>query len=291
MERERIQISVIIPTRNRAAKLARCLEAYREADSEGIAWEVIVADNGSSDDTAEVVRRFAASVRFPVRYVVTPKGGASRTRNAGFAASRGEILVLTDDDCYPTRNCLREALSLFENDALGAASGRILPFDPADGRAAIMDMDFPIRYPAREIRFPMFLLSGNAAVRRAAWEQVGGFDPRLGPGTCTQSAEDHDFFLRICEAGWDQLYHPPLTVYHDHGRKLGDPATERYFRVYLYGVGAYFLKHCLRSRYRVQHAKCFYWHLRNLIRDREAYKIPYILMGGIRYLWSCLTIR
>lgn len=89
--------TVIICTRDRSASLARTLgslvDAARRVDQ---AWELVVVDNGSSDDTAEVIRGF--SDRLPVRYVHQPIAGLSNARNAGVAASTGRYVVWTDDD-------------------------------------------------------------------------------------------------------------------------------------------------------------------------------------------------
>lgn len=89
--------TVIICTRDRSASLARTLGSLVEAGARvDQPWELVVVDNGSSDDTADVIRGFAD--RLPVRYVHQPIAGLSNARNAGVAASTGRYVIWTDDD-------------------------------------------------------------------------------------------------------------------------------------------------------------------------------------------------
>ncbi len=92
-----VDVTAIICTRNRAASLGRVLHsalALRIPD--GVGWELLVVDNGSSDATAAVVAGFAA--RLPVRRIVEPVAGLSHARNRGVAAARGALICWTDDD-------------------------------------------------------------------------------------------------------------------------------------------------------------------------------------------------
>src|SRR5690349_18157570 len=94
-----VRISLIVATKNRASRLEPFFAAIERLQFDK-SWELIVADNGSTDNTAELVRAFGARVTFPVRYVYQNEPGNSNARNAGIAASRGELLAFTDDDCY-----------------------------------------------------------------------------------------------------------------------------------------------------------------------------------------------
>ena len=91
-------ISVIICTRNRAARLARVLNSLAECEwpSPEFRWEVIVVDNGSTDHTQDVVKRFSSSL--PVRVICEERAGLSNARNCGVRAANGEWLLWTDDD-------------------------------------------------------------------------------------------------------------------------------------------------------------------------------------------------
>lgn len=92
-----MDITVIICTRNRAASLDRALlSATRLRVPQGLAWEVIVVDNGSSDSTPAVVASFAD--RLPIRHVLEPVAGLSNARNRGVAEAQGALICWTDDD-------------------------------------------------------------------------------------------------------------------------------------------------------------------------------------------------
>lgn len=91
-----MRATVILCTRNRAASLARTLESAAGMAPVTEAWEMLVVDNGSTDETAAVIASFAG--RLPVRRVVQPLAGLSNARNAGLAEARGDYMLWTDDD-------------------------------------------------------------------------------------------------------------------------------------------------------------------------------------------------
>ncbi|MEN7536018.1 glycosyltransferase family A protein [Aurantiacibacter flavus] len=105
--------SVVICTRNRSASLRRTLvsicEAARRASDD---WEIVIVDNGSTDDTKQVVSEFAE--RLPVRHVFEPNAGLSNARNAGVRASQGDFIVWTDDDVLVDENWLNAYFQSFK---------------------------------------------------------------------------------------------------------------------------------------------------------------------------------
>ena len=92
-----IDLSVVIPFRNAAATLPRCLDALRLQDLPRDRFEVIAVDNNSTDGSADIVRRYPE-----VRLLHEPAQGAYAARNRGVAQATGDILVFTDPDCVPT---------------------------------------------------------------------------------------------------------------------------------------------------------------------------------------------
>src|SRR5712692_2253520 len=94
-----MRLSVIIPTHNRAASLAQTLRSALELDYPPDRWEIIVVDDSSTDETANVVRELqrtpAGSI---VRYVHEDHLEVSQARHIGARASAGELLLFTDDD-------------------------------------------------------------------------------------------------------------------------------------------------------------------------------------------------
>lgn len=117
-----MRVSVVVCTRDRAPLLADCLEAMaRLAVPEGLSWEVLVVDNGSTDGTPEVVS--SAAERLPVRSVLEAEPGLARARNRAVDAAGGDYLLWTDDDVLPDPGWLRGYLSAFERHPRAAVFG------------------------------------------------------------------------------------------------------------------------------------------------------------------------
>jgi glycosyltransferase involved in cell wall biosynthesis len=119
---DRLSVGVIIPTRNRAGMLRNTLEALtRQARAPD---EVIVVDNGSADDTRQVIEQFNG--RLPVRYFYEPIPGAGQARNLGIRHATSEILAFTDDDCIPDEDWLRFIeLSFLRDPSIGMVAGKV----------------------------------------------------------------------------------------------------------------------------------------------------------------------
>lgn len=110
-------VSVVICTRNRAGSLRAGLAELRKMDiAPDVFLEVIVVDNGSTDDSEEVVEDFGRSSPFPVRYVYQRKKGLGYARNAGIEFSVGEIVAFTDDDCFVDPEWLHGIVNEFAAD-------------------------------------------------------------------------------------------------------------------------------------------------------------------------------
>jgi|RhiMethySRZTD1v2_1073278.scaffolds.fasta_scaffold123976_3 L-malate glycosyltransferase len=101
-----VDLSLIIATRNRARSLESTLERLWRQQPEGACWEVIVVDNGSVDDTPQVIER--ASKRLPIVALYEPAPGINRSLNRALDAARGDLLVFTDDNVEPSPGWLGE---------------------------------------------------------------------------------------------------------------------------------------------------------------------------------------
>lgn len=232
------RISIVVPTRNRASKLARCLDHVVAIRSRN-AWELIVVDNASTDETAQLLDRIACPSALQMRVVREPVPGGARTRNAGARAARGEILIFIDDDCYVRPDIVDRYCDIFEDPAIGFAGGRILLHDRSDYPLTVNESKSVRRFPpARPVPCGI-VQSSNMAVRRQAFLDAGGFDERMGPAT-RFPAEDWDIQTRIGICGWAGGYFPGPTVSHDHGRKRAE--ARKRIRAYNVGSGAVYLK-------------------------------------------------
>ena len=204
-------MTVIVPARDAADTLEDCLAALLAVEYPQDRHEILVVDNASRDRTAEIARTR------DVRCIHERRRGSAHARNAGVAASCGEVLAFTDADCLPTTGWLRAIAARFRDPAVGAVAGEVLPFPPRtapERHAARIRHLSPRRYLSRPI-LP-FAVTANLAFRRDALERVGPFDhhsPHGGESTdiCTRFFRATD--LRL-------VFEPRAAVFHRHRSTL-----------------------------------------------------------------------
>ena len=204
-------VSVVVPAFNASHTIGACLSALR-SPSPDPGYEVIVVDNGSTDDTCRIVRSFS-EVRLLHCNDVRGPGAA---RNVGARAARGVVLAFTDADCVPVPSWVAQGLHALTHPDICGVAGRITGVPPRNGIQQWMiarDMlaaEPPLRHPFRP-----FIQTANAFYQRSDFEAVGGFDERLLTG------EDCDLSWRVLEfAGGRFAYEPSASVAHDHRSTL-----------------------------------------------------------------------
>lgn len=274
------QISLVVCTRNRAPQLQRALSSLCALEFSD-PWELLVVDNGSTDNTTQVLADFHAEERLPLRVISEPRAGLSRARNRGVANAKGSIIAFTDDDCYPASNYLEAIKRCFSENDVGFCGGRVLLHDPTDQAVTTVQVQTRVDIPARSFLRPGVIIGANMAVRRDLLLEVDGFDERLGPGTPLKAAEDTDLLNRLCMAGYTGLYNPCIVVSHHHGRKTLQE-VHRLENGYAFGQGALMLKHCARRATRRLFMRHWYWRCRGF----RAARIALELAGGARFFLS-----
>jgi glycosyltransferase involved in cell wall biosynthesis len=285
-------LSIIVCTRNRTTKLARCLEALLAMKVEGVRWEVICVDNASTDATKETIETFAKNSHVPIRYVYERAARLSLARNAGLSHSSGDILVFTDDDCIVDPTWLATISKEFRADpSLAMLGGRVELNDKCDLPLAVRP--YKQRAAIQPTNFFSFIGAGNMAFRRRVIDRIGMFDPRFGPGSSLLAAEDSDFAYRTLKAGFKAVYSPDVLVLHDHGRQTGQDRTNME-EAYVTGRGAFYLKHALRGDRQVM--RLALWESLQLVKgawrsliDRgnggeDARLFGHLLTGACRYV-------
>lgn len=159
-----MEASVIIPARDAAATLGATLAALAAQDT-AAAYEVIVIDDGSADDTPAIARAAGA------RLVAGVGEGPARARNRGAAAAAGRVLAFTDADCIPEPGWLQAALDALEDADL--VQGKVLPPEGV----AVGPYD---RFIAVVSEYGLYE-TANLVVRRELFERLGGFESILTP--------------------------------------------------------------------------------------------------------------
>lgn len=202
-------VSVVVPVLNGAATIGDCVRSILATEYPAERREVVVVDNGSSDETAAIVRRF------PVRCVTEVPRGHSRARNAGIRATHGEIVAFTDADCVVSTGWLRELVASFANGA-AAVGGEIVAWPPvtAAERYVAMRRASYLDWSTHQPR--PWSPAMNLAVRRETLTRVGLFDPRFGGG-----CEDIELAWRIADAGLELCFNRRALVFHRHRTSAG----------------------------------------------------------------------
>ena len=234
--------SVVIATYNRAADLRETLRSLSALRPHG-AWEVVVVDNNSTDDTRRVVEDAARAFPVRLRYLFEREQGRSPALNAGIRAARGAIIVTTDDDVRVPPgwlNAAADGLASLDCDFVG---GRVLPIWGAPrppwlpdhgGRQwaviALLDYgDEPLEFGAR------VPLGVNMAFRRTAFETAGLLDPNTGRKAGTLLGQEvREWCIRARQAGLRGFYVPTMAVEHVIP---ADRLRKGYFRRWFYWRG------------------------------------------------------
>jgi glycosyltransferase involved in cell wall biosynthesis len=215
-------LSIIIPAYNEAKLITQGLASMREHLA-GMKFEVIVVDNGSSDDTAQVV-----AAQFPgFRVLSIPKSTISTARNRGAALASGRMFAFLDADVMVTpiwaETLQRKLAALPEGgDYFGG-----FPFDIPETGASLIERAW---FVASSLGRPSYVGSANLVVSASVFHRIQGFNEAL------KTAEDVDFGHRAVRSGQRIDFDPGFHAIH-----LGFPRTLRHFvkREMWHGMGSF----------------------------------------------------
>lgn len=205
--RDQPMVSFIIPVRNDAGRLACCLRSISDSQYPPELIEVIVVDNGSTDESASVARSLGATV------LSLPRLRLGELRNRAVSSAHGEVLAFVDADHEIVPGWVPSALSVLSEDSIAAVGAPCRPPSPATWVQRLYD---------RLRRHPLgrdvvdWLGSGNLAIKRSAFEAVGGFDPSL------ETCEDVDLCRKLRSREYVLIADSRLQNVH-----YGDPPTLR----------------------------------------------------------------
>jgi glycosyltransferase involved in cell wall biosynthesis len=198
-------VSFIIPVKNDAQRLRRCLSSILANDYPRELIEIIVVDNHSQDGSGRVARQHGAVV------LHSPTGSVSELRNRGARAALGTILAFADSDHELDPRWIQTAVGVLDDPRIGATGAPYLS-EPCANWVQQQYDGLRERLAARQD--VNWLGSGNLAVKRSVFQQIGGFNAEL------TACEDVDFCNRIIGAGYRLVADPQLRSIH-----FGDPRT------------------------------------------------------------------
>jgi len=232
-----VDVSVVVCTYNRASWLAETLASLRAQEvPAGISWEVLVADNGSTDDTADAVRRLRS--RWPaLHYLFEPTPGKSFALNTALQTARGRFVAFTDDDVLVDPHWLSEVQEALESTGAALIGGRVLPLWQTPRPPWFLEREFrgmvghwdhgPKPFQITDVAgVPA---GANMAARTDILRAYGGFHTGLGAGRVHRGA-DSEMGARLLSAGELLMYVPGALVYHRvHPNLLSKPYVRRWF--------------------------------------------------------------
>jgi len=210
--------SIIIPTFNGASRIGNCLDALlRQTAQPNL--EILVVDDGSTDNTADVVGRYPG-----VRCISQSNAGPAAARNRGAAEAHGTIILFTDDDCVPMPDWVEAMLAPFRDPAVVGAKG-IYRTRQKSLIARFVQIEYEDRYRLMSnLDCIDFIDTYSAAFRRDRFLEMTGYDTSF-PVAC---AEDVELSYRMSARGWKMKFAPAAIVYHTHPDSLSAYLKKKY---------------------------------------------------------------
>ena len=272
-------VSIIIPTYNRAQQLERCLNSLCALDYPAASLEILIVDDASTDETHAMLQRFINEETHARDIHVLhhqTQQGVALSRNTGAEAARYELLAYIDSDCVASRGWLRELVPIFQDESVAAVGGMIRAYEHESVLGRYEDVRSSLFMGLRPQEVSpsgplQYLPTANFLVRRAHWQQLGGFAPLT-------FGEDVDFCRRLLALNSSntpntpnvQIRYLPLgVVYHDYRTRL--PSFLRIRASYASAEAALLQRHPEERRI--------------LILPPEQASFAGLVVGG---LWKCM---
>ena len=198
--------SVVIPTFNGGSRIGNCLDSLvKQTTSRDV--EILVVDDGSTDNTAGVVGRYSS-----VRLISQSNAGPAAARNRGALEAQGTILLFTDDDCVPMPDWLDAMLGAFKDPSVVGTKG-VYRTHQKSLAARFVQIEYEDKYRLMSgLSSIDFIDTYSAGFRRDRFLEMSGYDTSF-PVAC---AEDVELSYRMSARGWKMTFVPAAIVYHTH---------------------------------------------------------------------------
>ena len=235
--------TIAICTYNRAKLLALCIESLNQINFRKEDFEVLVVDNNSTDNTAELCAQIPGLYpQLNFKYVVEKQQGVGHTRTRCAMEAQGEIVAYIDDDCLADLNWLQYIAGFYaEHPDAMSTGGKIIPkylVPVADwfgkyfwGLVGHYDQGNKI-FQMQGVRYPS---GANMHFRKTAFEKYGYFDGNLGrSGKSLMAGEEKAMYLKLVN-NHEKVYYLPHVIVHHHVE--GNKFDKAYVRRHSYGIG------------------------------------------------------
>lgn len=216
-----LDFTVVIPVYNGAERVSAVLDRLNiQTGLEAIHWEVVVVDNNSSDDLAEVIQNYQSQWRedVPLRYCFEPRQGLAYARERGIVEAKGAWVGFLDDDNWPEANWVAAAVQFGSaHPQAGAFGGEVKGAFTTDVPAGFDRIKTylvirrygsePMRFQPKQLRLPA---GAGLVVQQAAWrDSVPAQLHCIGGG-----GDDYEISLRMHQRGWEIWYCPEMVISH-----------------------------------------------------------------------------
>lgn len=211
-----VKYSVIVPSYNSGSTIRSCLSSLLNQSLSKEDYEIIVVDDGSTDNTGSII------MEFQVKYLWQPNSGPAAARNHGAREAKGGIILFTDSDCVPAYNWIEEMIKPFKSADIIAVKGAYGTYQKSLV-ARFAQIEFQERFELLMKAESIDMVDTySAAFRRDTFRQHGGFDESFP----VANNEDTDLSYKLSLTGNRMVFNPMAVVFH-----LRHPDTiYKYFR-------------------------------------------------------------
>ncbi len=215
------RLSIIIPTCNRLEKLKNCLESIERQSLSRDAFEIVIVDDGSTDDTPAFLEELVKSHPSGVQVFSQTNRGPATARNNGISHARGEVIWITGDDYFLETDCLRQHLN-WQEEKYPGENTVVFGYATWHPDLEITDIMHWVENGGlqfyyhkiehdTEISFYNFITC-NISFKKSFFEKHGPFDENYQYAM----GEDTDLGIRFAKGGMQFRYNAQAIVYHDH---------------------------------------------------------------------------
>jgi len=204
-----VKVSVVVPVYNSAKTLSKTIEALMSQNFLEDNFEILIADDGSTDSTAEIVKRY------PVKYLHQDNKGPAAARNLGWKFSSGNIVCFTDSDCIPEKDWISKIIKAYTSEQIVGVGGS---YDIVNSESLLASCIHE-EIVQRHLKMPKevnYLGAFNVSYRRSILEEVGGFNESYSDA----SGEDNDIAYRVVKKGYTLIFDKNIKVGHYHPTSL-----------------------------------------------------------------------
>ena len=218
-------ISLVVPAYNEGVVIQAAIRSLLLLDYPN--YEIIVIDDGSTDDTYEKALGVAGEIHsIPIRVITKRNGGKAEALNTGMTAARGEFILNMDGDSKLSSNTLRACIRHFDNPKIGAVAGNVKVINRENIWTNIQALEYveglAMARKAQSFMRIVNIIPGPLGMfRKTVLQQVGGYDHDT-------FAEDCDLTLKMLMRGWQIAYEPTAIAWVETPSRLLDLLKQRY---------------------------------------------------------------